>query len=119
MLDALAGYLARETPRLYRVHGKYWRNASQANSDSYTRWLQDMVAESLHVNEDLLNANSATIVQTAMQAAGLDPAMATYIRCDMTDKFSVRQLLLKKVSAIFKMEFMYLHFFAIFVSIFI
>ena len=80
LLDSLAGFVARDSPQLYRVSNVTWRNDS--SSDSYAAWLLDL--ESTHdvaVDETMLTAPADNIV-----ALFLDQLVGgAYVTCNATN----------------------------------
>jgi hypothetical protein len=80
LLDSLAGFVARDSPQLYRVSSATWRNDS--SSDSYAAWLLDL--ESSHgivVDETMLTAPANDIV-----AVFLDQLVGgAYVTCNATN----------------------------------
>ena len=74
-LDSLSGWLARETPQLYRVSTTNWRNGS----DSYSQWLSTMEKNGVTVNDSLLSSTLGTIVQHFISAP------PSFLRCNATN----------------------------------
>lgn len=76
-LDSLAGNLARQTPRLYRVSDDSW--ATETN-DAYSLWLQDLESShGVHVDSSLMSGSLQTVVgRFRVEILG-------YVRCNWAD----------------------------------
>ena len=79
LIDSLAGYLARRSPRLYRVGTAGWRTDA---GDSYGVWLRDAVdTRGVAVDEALVSAPVGSI----LAAFDASAALAGYLRANATD----------------------------------
>ena len=76
-LDSLAGFLARDTPRLFRVATADWQHNTQ---DSYSLWLSQLILQGVTVDNSLLTSNLTTILQTFV------PTAPRFIQCDATNE---------------------------------
>ena len=64
-LDSLAGLLARQSPRIYRVADAGWQTDA---ADSYAAWLREMSMHGVSVNDSLLKS-SVPVIVSEMTAA--------------------------------------------------
>jgi hypothetical protein len=91
LLDSLAGYVARRTPRLYRVASADWENPN--TTDSYSRWLQELSRLDVTVNASLLSAPFGAIAATVLGSEA-----ASYVRCNWGDASTSAALTLAAAS---------------------